>query len=297
MTLKNALNKFIENQPRVSLLHKDYSVFTPIAEAILNGYFEVREGNAPIKFVRPTKVEFYYHEEFVHPEDILKENISQELNQLYSDEPTMDKNLLIKDFIVYHRNRPKNLPIEHRPHKTSWEQEVPIALFHTPGILNNHQSGIDITFEHKITVNEKKVNVRASALIRGYYIYVNENDCIERRLLLNSGNKIQYADDRSSYLYDHLYGSSCLFEGISVQWKDGEQSALKTMNVAARTNVFQYEENEKWKQDNASKDDDYVVKKPLPQSQQTGTAIKYEPDIRELQFFNTEFYPSKTSNQ
>ena len=84
--------------------------FKNIAQCILSGRFEVREGNVPIRKVYPTCVEIYYHEE--------------------SDEEDA-----IKDYIVYHRNNRNKI------HKTPGTFKL--------GSFNTHQSGIDITFEHQ----------------------------------------------------------------------------------------------------------------------------------------------------
>ena len=59
--------------------------FKNIAQCILSGRFEVREGNVPIRKVYPTCVEIYYHEE-------------------------SDDEDAIKDYIVYHRNKSGKTP-------------------------------------------------------------------------------------------------------------------------------------------------------------------------------------------
>ena len=84
--------------------------FKNIAQCILSGRFEVREGNVPIRKVYPTCVEIYYHEES-NEEDA------------------------IKDYIVYHRNNRNKI------------NKTPDTF--SPGSFNTHQSGIDITFEHQ----------------------------------------------------------------------------------------------------------------------------------------------------
>ncbi len=258
MTLKSALNKFIKNQPRERLLRKDYTVFTPIAKAILNGYFEVREDNTPIKFVRPTKIEFYYHEEFTDKEEMKKERVGKTLKQLYSSNEPYDETLLIKDYIVYHQNT---------------LQAPPFPLFEV-GTLNNHKSGIDITFEHKSKVNSKEVNVRASALIRGFYVYTEKKEC-EAGLPIPSkyidSEDLKYPEDRCTFLYDHLYGSSPIFEGgFSVKWIDCPGSLEPYQ--APRKNVWQYAIIEEINDKNKK-----IIKTTVP-------------DTRSLQWSNQKFY-------
>lgn len=265
MTLNKALNEFIESQPRTSILHKDYSVFTPIAKAILNGYFEVRKGNTPIKFVRPTKVEFYYHEEFTDKEEMKKESVTEALEQLYSSNETYDETLLIKDYIVYHQNA---LQAPHFP------------LFEV-GTLNNHISGIDITFEHKSIVNSKEVNVRASALIRGFYVYTDKKEC-EVGLPIPSKYKdsedLKYPEDRCTFLYDHLYGTSPIFEdGFTIKWIDCPGSLEPYQ--APRKNVWQYTAIKDIKNNNIK------IKK---------TKI---PDNRKFQYFNPYHYLDKSKSE
>ncbi len=91
----------------------------------------------------------------------------------------------IKDPIVYHRN-PKN------PDKTK-------SIFPL-GILHNHISGIDLTFEHGYNPQNA---IRASMLIREFEI---------------NGRQ----DNRSTQLYEALYSQTSIFNGFSIKWIDGE---------------------------------------------------------------------------
>lgn len=152
--------------------------FKLIAYNILSGHFLVSN---KIK-VFPTCVEIYYHEEAADG---------------------------IKDYIVYHRNTPK-------------DPDKPIFGF---GILHNHVSGIDITFEHMMNGQA----VRASALIREFRV---------------EGHKIE---KRSTYLYDALYSQFNIFDGFSIKWCDGPEendpyADIDTkVAVGVRKNVSKYE--------------------------------------------------------
>lgn len=160
MTLQQELQKFsLSQESRNDILHGSTTApkeFEQIAQVALSGYFLVQGADREI-IVRPTCVEFYYHEEW---------------------------NNGIKDFIVYHRNS-----------KTSLPSTFPL------GVLHNHVSGIDITFERG---NDAQNAVRASMLIREYEI---------------DGKN----EKRSTLLYEALYQQTSIFEGISVKWVDGEQ--------------------------------------------------------------------------
>ena len=148
--------------------------FEPIAQAALAGHFCVKGKENDI-IVRPTCVEFYYHEE--------------------ADD-------CIEDYIVYHRN--------------SKETERLAFEF---GILHNHASGVDITFEKGDVPSSA---VRASMLIREFEV---------------DGKY----DDRSTMLYEALYQQSSVFDGISIQWVDGDEPVEVTVDV--RKNVAQFDTN------------------------------------------------------
>lgn len=178
MTLQHELQKFsLSPESRNDILHGSTAApkeFEPIAQAALSGYFLVQGANREI-IVRPTCVEFYYHEEWDNG---------------------------IKDLTVYHRNS-----------KTSLPSTFPL------GVLHNHVSGIDITFEQGADAQNA---VRASMLIREYEI---------------DGKN----EKRSTLLYEALYQQTSIFDGISVKWVDGEQPVDVTSYP--RKNVALYEEN------------------------------------------------------
>lgn len=176
MTLQQALKHFtLNDDTRKNILDGLVSApeeFEQIARLALSGWFLVKTPDKDI-IVRPTCVEFYYHEEWEGG---------------------------IKDYIVYHRN----------------SKDASKAVFPL-GVLHNHVSGIDITFEQGA---DAKQAVRASMLIREFEI---------------EGRN----EDRSTQLYEALYQQSSIFDGVSVKWVDGE----KTVEVSSfpRKNVALYD--------------------------------------------------------
>lgn len=177
--------------------------FAEVARIVLAGHFIVTSKDKSI-IVRPTSVEFYYHEEFEGG---------------------------IKDPIVYHRNSNKALK--------------DIFSF---GILHNHVSGVDITFEKGCNPN---VAVRASILIREFEI---------------DGKN----DNRSTMLYEKLYQQTSIFDGISVKWGDGDNE-VDVMSYP-RKNVALY--NEKGEK---------IEAKGFPEDPHTEDN-KYVQDMRKWQF-------------
>lgn len=118
-----------------------------------------------------------------------------------------------KDFIVYHKNDAKH-------------PSRPLFKF---GLLNNHNSGIDLTFEH---YNDKKNTVcRASALIRSYKI--EGSDTLEML-------EVSEEENRPTYLPGILLGQFGIFDGFSVKWKDGKNHADK-FKFSTRHNVCKYD--------------------------------------------------------
>ena len=137
----------------------------------------------------------------------------------------------IKDPIVYHRNSKKGSK----------------SIFNF-GILHNHVSGIDITFEHG---DSPERAIRASMLIREFEIDgKNEN--------------------RSTMLYEALYQQSSIFEGISAKWIDGKTEV--EVESGYRKNVAQYDENGK-----------KITKEDQPNAFLTENK-KYVQDLRKWQF-------------
>lgn len=161
--------------------------FYKIARAILSGHFTVTGNNETDIKVFPTCVEMYYHEEA--PDGI-------------------------KDYIVYHRNS-----------KDEIKRHVSKPLFDL-GILHNHVSGIDITFERK---DYKNQFIRASALIREF-----RAEGIKDK----EGN-----DECSTHLYDVLFSQFNIFGGFTVRWHDGVNDDKKEISYDVRRNVAKYDDN------------------------------------------------------
>lgn len=128
-----------------------------------------------------------------------------------------EENGKVKDPIVYHKN----------PQKGASKPIFPL------GILHNHVSGIDITFEHSI--NGKVC--RASALIRAFRI---EGENISESLELGNGEDVS----ASTKIYAALYSCFSIFEGFSIEWEDGK--GIKEIgSTDVRKNVAMYDENNK----------------------------------------------------
>lgn len=178
MNLQKLLMDFaLSTHSRESILHGSTiapAEFEQIARIALAGHFLVKGLQRDI-VVRPTCLEFYYHEE--------------------SDGG-------IKDPIVYHRN----------------SMNAQYAAFPL-GVLHNHVSGVDITFEAGTSPENA---IRASMLIREFDV-----DGLN--------------DDRSTRLYSSLYQQRSVFDGISVKWVDGDEP----VDVVSypRKNVALYDEN------------------------------------------------------
>lgn len=122
-----------------------------------------------------------------------------------------------KDPIVYHRNR------EDKPDRPMFKL----------GMLNNHISGIDLTFEH---YNESLGCVcRASALIRKFKI--EDSDSLE---IL----EVKELEDRPTYLPGILLGQFSIFDGFTIKW-EGNTHTIQGIAFKERHNVKLYDENGK----------------------------------------------------
>ena len=111
----------------------------------------------------------------------------------------------IQDNIVYHRNGCSS--INPKP-----------AIF-TLGVLHNHVSGIDLTFEQG---DDPESAIRASMLIREYKVVKNGKIICEKR---------------PTYLYTALYGQFSVFDGgFSVKWEEDENVG-RTIACTPRHNV------------------------------------------------------------
>lgn len=150
----------------------------------------------------------------------------------------------IKDHIVYHRNSEKSKP----------------AIF-PHGILHNHVSGIDLTFEQG---DNPESAIRASMLIREYKVVKN--------------GKIISSEKRPTYLYEALYGQFSVFDGgFSVKWEEDEDAhnTVSDANCTPRCNVARYIEN----------DEGEIVKELAGESSGSRTVNgKYVQDERQWRF-------------
>ena len=210
MDLKNEITKFnLRENGEVDKDDKNGKIseaFKPIAEMILSGYFKVSKNNSDSYVtVHPTCVEMYYHEEGEGDDKI-------------------------KDYIVYHRN------------SNDGKKEVSVFPL---GVLHNHVSGIDLTFERLVD----GLPVRFSALIREFWI--DKSNKKEEQIEKYGEENIKVCTEsnpekRSTYLYEALYSQYSVFDGFSVQWVDGNEDERKEIRcVKNRLNVAEYKmENE-----------------------------------------------------
>jgi hypothetical protein len=219
--LKKLLKDFGENGLTDKVNEKGVPVqFVKIACSILSGCIEVvgQDHNATTKIVRVIPTTV---EIYCHDE-----NDSGE-----------------KDRIVYHKNAKND------------KSDKP---YFSIGLLHNHVSGIDITFE------SSKHRLRSSALIRGFRIEnVNSNVL---------GMKIDKEDDMSTHLYEALFSQFNIFDGFSIHWIDDYKKVNENDIVPqVRKNVAEYED----------KDGKYEKKKPqdYPESVKTENG-NYVQDMR-----------------
>ena len=209
MELKTAIEIFYNKRNDIKNRISDEGLseaFRPIAEKILSGYFKVTNNrSSSFVTVHPTCVEIYYHEE-----------------GLGNDK--------VKDYIVYHRDSNDG---------TRKASVFPL------GVLHNHVSGIDMTFEKLVD----GYPIRFSALIREFWI--------DKRNKME-GENVDYGEEnikvctetepekRSTYLYEALYSQYSIFDGFSVQWVNGSEDNMKEiLNVKTRLNVAEYHVNDK----------------------------------------------------
>lgn len=204
MELKKEIEKFNpRNTGKIDVNDKDNKIseaFRPIAEIILSGHFLVRKNNSDSYVkVHPTCVEMYYHEEGEGEDKI-------------------------KDYIVYHRN--------------SNDGKNKKSIFPL-GVLHNHVSGIDLTFEKEGDDGEP---IRFSALIREFWVdktNKKEEDIYGMGEIDKSSESL--SDKKPTHLYDALYSQFSAFDGFSIQWVDGEENDRKTINSPRnRLNVAEY---------------------------------------------------------
>lgn len=203
MDLKNEVTKFnLRENGEVDKDDKDGKIseaFKPIAEMILSGYFKVSKNNSDSYVtVHPTCVEMYYHEEGEGDDKI-------------------------KDYIVYHRN--------------SNDGKNKKDIFPL-GVLHNHVSGIDLTFERE---GKDREPIRFSALIREFWVNMEnkkeKEDMYEMKGI--DGSSENKPDNKPTHLYDALYSQFSVFDGFTIRWEDGkEKKEIKC--IVTRINVPQY---------------------------------------------------------
>lgn len=204
MDLKTTVEKFYDDVNKKRIDENGLSeAFLPVAEKVLSGYFKVSKNRSDsFVTVHPTCVELYYHEEGAGSDKV-------------------------KDYTVYHRD--------------SDDGKKKVSVF-PMGVLHNHVSGIDITFEKIV----EGLPVRFSALIREFW--VDKSHKTEKEAD-NYGNEkvIHYSESnpekRSTYLYEALYSQYSVFDGFSVEWIDGaeeERKEISHKNIKIRLNVAKF---------------------------------------------------------
>ena len=194
---KNEQRRNLDNSNQLTALENPPEKFQDVAKAILSGHFRIQNcSTSECIEVHPTCVEIYYHEEQANG---------------------------VKDPIVYHRNR-----------ETKSGKNIP-PVFLPLGVLHNHVSGIDITFESEANSKNKYVTgiVRASALIREFSVIWKtkvETDYIITKKIEN--------EKHPTYIYDYLYGKFSIFDGFRIEWVDGSECELAEFKT--RENVATY---------------------------------------------------------
>ena len=107
-------------------------------------------------------------------------------------------------------------------------------------VINAHQSGVDIAFEHERIINNDNVQVRVSALIRGFRVEVLDPEYDVDTVDID----VSKVDGRSTYFYNALFSNLPIIEGFSIRWVDGtERNDELTMNFIQ--NVLPFEASRK----------------------------------------------------
>lgn len=202
-TLLECLQEFkgARKHKKLSRLDSVTEEFKALAKKLLyGGHFVVSDNeNNEIVKIELRSVEFYYHEE---KDDLVDKNDN--------------KDEIILDPIMYHKN-PKSGQGK-KPFKT--------------GVLNPHQSGIDITFEDYSEGKEAKdVVYRASALIRSFYY-------------TKKGKKEM--DSCSTHLYDFFLNNSPLTPNaeIKIKWVETPEEIQDELFWGHRLNVYKDKEKQ-----------------------------------------------------
>ena len=125
----------------------------------------------------------------------------------------------VKDYIVYHRN--------------SLKEDKPIFPL---GVLHNHVSGIDITFEKG--ENEKNA-VRLSALVREFRVDDSgkKKERYKNKEWMDKNKIITYP----THLYEAIYSQFSIFDGgFNVSWEDGDEIELEKIEINVRKTVARF---------------------------------------------------------
>lgn len=198
----------------------------------------VAEDKVPLEFRKIAEAVFNGH--FLVRSNMDNVKIYPTCIELYWHEEQGD----IKDYIVYHRN--------------SLKEQPPIFSL---GVLNNHVSGIDLTFEHG---ENPETAIRASILIREYKV-------------AKTGEAIR-EEKRPTWLYNDLYSQFSVFNGgFSLIWEDDENATNKSnADGLTRHNVAKYVKN-----------NGRMVKEPYIAGKNAGNKTangKYVQDERQWRF-------------
>ncbi|MBO4752555.1 MAG: hypothetical protein J5526_07410 [Bacteroidales bacterium] len=188
--------------------------FQPCAKEILsNGYFLIN-GTYIIEL---GSIELYYHEEYGDIKDYIMYHTNDRLPKKYKeviDNPQKFPNIF-------------NAIIEHKGYP-----------YFKIGTFNQHQSGVDVTFEKE--KEKEKDSYRASFLIRSYRVLKAKDGKYP------IGDKTKY-DHCSTHIFDDLF-----YEGINwknsnternsnIEWiNDEKKDASFDLKGRPRTNVAEY---------------------------------------------------------
>lgn len=179
----------------------------------------------------------------------------------------------VKDYIVYHRNT-----------KSCEKSVFPL------GVLHNHQSGIDITFEKDR--GEKLKQLRLSALVREFQIRDSRKNNEKYEHFDNYKRKNEYRNydviSGPIALYDALYSSFSIFDGgFSVKWIDGIMIDNDKIETSERVNVALFKKKD-------GKEEKAIWKECKKCDKRKKDSDKYCPDMRKWQFrIKNEFLPLK----
>lgn len=180
--------------------------FQPCAKEILsNGYFLIN-GTYIIEL---GSIELYYHEEYGDIKDYIMYHTNDRLPKKYKeviDNPQKFPNIF-------------NAIIEHKGYP-----------YFKIGTFNQHQSGVDVTFEKE----KEKDSYRASFLIRSYRVLKAKDGKYP------FGDKTKY-DHCSTHIFDDLFYEGINWKNSNIEWiNDEKKDASFDLKGHPRTNVAEY---------------------------------------------------------